>query len=162
VKQSRKSKRRWVPLVLFVGSCLLVGGLGGYVTAPAIEGWYAGIQKPAWTPPDAVFGPVWSALYICMGVAGWLVWRGPVRPARSRALAIWGAQLLLNFIWTPLFFGLRSPALASADILLLWALIGAFILSARRLSPPAVVLFLPYWIWVSYATALTVAIWRLN
>ena len=159
---ANKVPRSWLALVLFVIGCLLIGGIGGFINASAIQGWYAGLRKPSWTPPNQIFGPVWSFLYVCIGLAGWLVWRRIPGKTRSRGLLVWWVQLLLNFLWTPFFFGLQSPAWGAVVIVALWASIGAFILQVRRISPWAAILFGPYWIWVSYATALNLAIWWMN
>ncbi len=160
--QQDNSVRKWLSLAVFIVLCLLVGGISGYFNASAIEGWYANLQKPSWTPPNQVFAPVWTFLYVCIGIAGWLVWIHADGSDRSRGILLWSVQLLLNFIWTPLFFGLRQPGLAVVDIVLLWAAIGAFIFLARRVSLWASLLFVPYWAWVSYASALNIALWWLN
>ena len=149
-------------LVLFVGLCLMVQAVGGLATASSVSTWYTGIRKPDWTPPGSVFGPVWTLLYATVAVAGWLVHRAPPGKARSRALALWWAQLILNFLWSPLFFWLRSPGLATADIALLWLAIGGLVATASSVSRPAALLLLPYWAWVGFAAALTATIWRLN
>ncbi|HEY6644243.1 TspO/MBR family protein [Povalibacter sp.] len=122
--------------------------------------WFEQLAKPSWNPPGALFGPVWTVLYIAIAVAGWLVWRSAGRIVLS--LQIWFAQLVLNGLWSFLFFGLHRPDLALVDILLLLALIVAFIVTARHRSPMASWLFVPYAAWVSFATALNFAIWRLN
>jgi tryptophan-rich sensory protein len=153
---------KWLMLVVFVGICLLVGFIGGYSTRHAIETWYAGLTKPSWNPPNWVFGPVWTILYILMGIAAWYVWRAPQSPARSLALWIFGIQLFLNFIWTPLFFGMHAVGWAAVDIVFLWLGISGFIFASWRVNPTAAVLFIPYWAWVTYASTLNIAIWRLN
>jgi translocator protein len=122
--------------------------------------WYAGLAKPAWTPPSWVFGPVWTILYIAIAAAGWLVWHRARR--MTTALWFWSAQIVLNAAWSWLFFGLQRPGLALADIGLLLAAIAGFILAARRESPAAAGLFMPYLLWVGYASALNLAIWRMN
>ncbi len=122
--------------------------------------WYEQLVKPSWTPPNRVFAPVWTALYVGIAVAGWLVWRRTGRMVA--ALQFWLAQLVLNWMWSFLFFGLHRPDLALADILLLLACIIAFIVTARRRSPAASWLFIPYAVWVGFATALNFSIWRLN
>jgi translocator protein len=122
--------------------------------------WYAQLAKPSWTPPNWLFGPVWTLLYIGIAVAGWLVWRKTGRI--DAALWIWIAQLALNAMWSWLFFGLHRPDLALANIVLMLVLIAWFIVVARGVSPVASYLFIPYLLWVSYATALNFAIWRAN
>jgi translocator protein len=121
--------------------------------------WYAGLAKPAWTPPNAVFGPVWTVLYIAIAIAGWLVWRaGRAAPA----LVLWGIGLVLNALWSWLFFGQNAIGWALLDIAVLWATILGFVLAAWPRSRVASLLFLPYLVWVGYASALNFAIWRLN
>jgi tryptophan-rich sensory protein len=123
-------------------------------------GWYAALEKPSWTPPNWLFSPVWTLLYIAIAVAGWLVWRKTRKIGAP--LAIWFAQLVLNAAWSWLFFGVHRTGLALADIVLMLALIAAFIATARRESRLAAGLFIPYFLWVAYATSLNLAIWRMN
>lgn len=122
--------------------------------------WYAALAKPDWTPPNWLFAPVWTALYVAIATSGWLVWRRT--PRVGAPLALWAAQLVLNAAWSWLFFGLHRPGLAVADIVVLLAAIAGFIVASRRVSPAAAALFVPYLLWVAFATALNVAIWRLN
>ena len=120
--------------------------------------WYVGLAKPAWTPPNWVFGPVWTVLYLMIAVAGWLVWRG----GHGRPLLFWGIGLALNATWSWLFFGRHLTGAALVDIVALWLAIAAFIWSAWGASRTASLLFVPYLAWVTLATALNFAIWRLN
>lgn len=123
--------------------------------------WYAGLAKPAWTPPNWLFGPVWTVLYVAIAVAGWLVWRrsgGRLTPA----LYVWIAQLIANALWSYLFFGLHRPGVAGVDIAALWVLILAFIVLSWPLSRVAAGLFVPYALWVTFAAALNLALWRMN
>ena len=122
--------------------------------------WYSQLAKPAWTPPDELFAPVWSALYLAIALAGWRVWR--VARGLPASLQLWGVQLVLNMLWSWLFFGLHRPRLALLDIVLLLLSIVAFIATAQRHSIVASWLFVPYMAWVAFATALNVAIVRLN
>ena len=149
-------------LIVSAGTCLLVGVSGSLVTAASVREWYPHIQKPSWTPPGAVFGPVWTVLYLLMGVSAWLIWRNTVGSARRTALLIFVTQLILNGAWSFLFFGLRSPGWAALEIVLLWCAIVATMLAFARNSRLAAGLLLPYLLWVSYAAALNVAIWSLN
>ena len=131
-------------------------------TAPQIDGWYADLAKPSWTPPGQVFGPVWSILYASMAVAAWLVWRQSGWAGARGPLALFAGQLGLNVAWSWLFFGLQSPGLACLDILLLLAAILATLIAFWRRSIAAGALLLPYFVWVGFATALNLAIWRMN
>lgn len=124
--------------------------------------WYASLRKPAWNPPNWIFGPVWTVLYIAMAVAAWLVWQRGGLSGQRKALSLFLTQLLFNALWSPLFFGLRNPALALVDILLLWlALLGTTV-AFWKARPIAGALMVPYLAWVSFATALNLALWNLN
>jgi benzodiazapine receptor len=157
-----RRKRQGVVLAGFVLLCLTTGGIGAWVTVPGVATWYPMIAKPSWTPPDWIFGPVWTALYLMMGCAGWLIWRDDNTAGRRAALTAWFAQLALNLVWSPLFFGFHAVGLALIDIYLLWLLIARFFFTAWSLSRTAALLFLAYWVWVTYATALNLAIWLMN
>lgn len=140
-----------------------VGGLSGWATSAGVVAWYPTLTKPSFNPPAWVFGPVWTVLYIMMGVAAFLVWRRGLGAEGVRlALGVFLLQLLLNGLWSLLFFGLRSPGLAFVDILALWLAIGATVWLFWRLVPAAGVLLLPYWAWVSFAAVLNGSIWSLN
>lgn len=121
--------------------------------------WYAGLNKPSWNPPNWLFGPVWTALYLSMGVSAWLVWQtGRGRPA----LALFLIQLVLNALWTPVFFGLKQPGAAFAVILAMWCAIAATLGAFWRQSSTAAALLVPYLAWVTFAGALNFTIWQLN
>lgn len=124
--------------------------------------WYATLQKPSWNPPGWVFGPVWSALYTMMAVAAWRVWQRGGFVAQRKPLALFLGQLLLNAAWTPLFFGLHRPGIALIEIVLLWLAIAATLAAFRPVSRAAAWLLAPYLAWVSFATLLNFALWRLN
>ena len=149
--------RRYLALAAFIALALGGGTLIGLTTQP--DGWYAALNKPAFNPPNWVFGPVWSVLYVMTGVAGWLVWQ---RDWRSRMMATWAAQLALNFIWTPVFFGLHAPAAALAVIVALLIVILAFIARGWSRDRAAALLFVPYAAWVAFASLLNAAIVYLN
>jgi benzodiazapine receptor len=138
---------------------LAIGALGTIPTIPAIRGWYRTLDKPAWNPPDAIFGPVWSALYVLMGIAMLLVRR---TEADGSSQTLFGLQLALNLAWSYAFFGLRSPAAGAAVITALWLAIAATIVAFARRSRLAAALLLPYLAWVSFAALLNLEIWRRN
>lgn len=143
----------------------IVALVGASYTVPAVPVWYATLAKPALSPPNWLFGPVWTALYLLMGTASFLVWRaGALRKdVRVRdALAMYGAQLALNAAWSAVFFGLRSPGTAFAVIAALWAAILATIVVFRRISRTAALLLLPYILWVTFAAYLNYWIWVHN
>jgi benzodiazapine receptor len=154
--------RQVVGLALSVALCFAAAGLGSLFTRPAIEGWYASLPKPSWTPPNWVFGPVWSALYLSMAIAAWLVWRRGGFPGAKLPLALFAAQLALNVAWTVVFFGLRTPGAAFAEIVFLWLFILATAIAFWPISRVAAWLMLPYLLWVTYAAGLNFSIWRLN
>ena len=124
--------------------------------------WYEHLARPSWNPPNWVFAPVWTVLYLAIALAGWLVWRALPASSVHIALLVWVGQLALNACWSVLFFGLHQPGYALADIILLLALIAAFIVLAAPISAWAAWLFVPYLLWVSFATALNAAVWQLN
>lgn len=151
--------RRTLPLVGWV-ALVFSASLTGLLVST--EGWYAELTKPAWNPPSRLFGPVWSTLYIAMGVSAWLVWRQGGWSQQRGRLALFIMQWALNALWTPLFFGLHQIGLALAEIIVLWVAIAATIASFARVSQVAAALLVPYLAWVSFATFLTFTIWRLN
>ena len=153
--------RQALALGLFFLACFLAAALGSAFTAASVGSWYPGLAKPPWTPPAGVFGPVWTALYSLMAVAGWLVWRRGGE-ARWGALRWFAAQLALNVGWSAIFFGLRLPGPAFAEILVLWLAIAATLVASWRVSRTAGLLLVPYLLWVGFAAALNLAIWRLN
>jgi translocator protein len=122
---------------------------------------YLGLIRPEWAPPAWLFGPVWSVLYLLMGVAAWLVWRTGAQKTRA-ALAAFVVQLAVNALWTWLFFAWRQGALAFAEILLLWVLIVLTIVLFSRVSRLAAALLVPYLAWLTFAAALNLSVWRLN
>jgi translocator protein len=154
--------RQAVGLAVALVVCFAAAGVGSVVTAPAIPVWYAGLNKPAWTPPNWLFGPVWTLLYFAMAVAAWLVWRARGFGGAAVPLGLFALQLALNPLWSFLFFGLRSPGAALFEIVLLWLSILATALAFRRASATAALLLLPYLLWVTYAAALNFQIWRAN
>jgi tryptophan-rich sensory protein len=147
-------------VVSFAVFFVLVAAAAGFGAQFSPTAWYASLAKPAWTPPNALFGPVWTILYVGIAVAGWLVWRRTERFVL--ALVFWSAQLLLNAGWSLLFFGLHRPDIALADIVVLLICIFGFVVTARRHSGLASSLFIPYALWVGFATALNFAIVRMN
>ena len=155
-------RTRWIGLVIFIAVCLGAGGLGAIATTPEIEGWYRTIEKPSWNPPDWIFGPVWTTLFILMAVAAWFVWRSAGFAAAAMPLTLFAVQLVLNIAWSWIFFGLHQPGWAFAEIVLLWLAIAATTATFFRSSPLAGWLMLPYLAWVSFAAVLNFTIWRMN
>lgn len=153
---------RAASLVILILLCQAVGLVGARWTMPQIQGWYAGLHKPGFNPPGWVFGPVWTLLYLLMAIAAWRVLQLAPSPARNTALALFAVQLVLNFLWTPLFFRYHLLRGALAEIIVMWLAIGATTLAFGRLDAAAAWLMAPYWAWVSYAAVLNAAIARLN
>jgi len=141
----------------------LAGLIGAIFTTPNIDGWYAGIVKPMLNPPAWVFGPVWTTLFVLMGIAAYLVWRqGLERREVKLALGIFLGQLVLNTFWSIVFFGMQSPGGAFVELIFLWLAILATIVAFAKVSRPAAWLLAPYILWVSFAGYLNFAIWMLN
>jgi tryptophan-rich sensory protein len=157
-----QSWQQWVGLLVSIGLCFAAAGIGSLFTTPEIRGWYAAISKPTWTPPAWLFGPVWTTLYAMMGIAAWLVWRERGFAGASLPLALFAAQLVLNTLWSVIFFGMHRTGLAFLDIALLWLAILATTLAFWPISRVAGALLLPYLLWVSFAAALNYSIWRMN
>lgn len=152
---------RWLSLIGFVVVCLFVGYSGSLVTQSSLETWYAGLQKPPLTPPDGVFGPVWTMLYVLMAIAGWRIWIS-VSPERKSLITLFITQLFLNGIWSYLFFGLQKPWIALIDILLLWLCLLVLVQKSLRVDRTAGLLLVPYIVWVSFATYLNAVFAWLN
>ena len=153
------SAAQWPALVGFIGLTLLVGAADGVLTQPAIRSWYLSLTRPPGTPPNWLFAPVWTALYVMIAVAAWLAWQ---RPASRRALRMWGWLLLVTALWTPLFFTfhLIGAALAEAVLLVLLGVLTAW--RFAHLSRPAAALMLPFVLWACYAVYLNAGFWWLN
>lgn len=146
-------------LLAWVGLCFLTAWIGSRFSP---GDWYLQIQKPTWTPPGYLFGPVWSVLYLSMGISAWLVWRRAGFSGARSALSLFVIQLILNGTWSWLFFGMHRPGLAFAEILVLWGTILATMLTFWRVSSFAGMLLIPYLAWVSFAAFLNYSIWQLN
>jgi tryptophan-rich sensory protein len=153
---------RWISLICWIGLCFAVAGVSGSWTASEVPGWYRTLARPAIAPPDWVFGPVWTLLYALMAIAAWRVWESPASPLRTWGLALFLAQLLLNFAWSWIFFHHHALGAALTEIVVLWVAIGAITLVFGRISPAAAWLMAPYWAWVTFASVLNAAFWRLN
>jgi len=149
-------------LVLFVALCLGVAALGGIATATSVDTWYQGLQKPPFNPPNWVFAPVWTTLYVLMGVAACRVWRHSEAGGRRLALTLFAIQLVLNLAWSFLFFGMQRIDLALVDIVLLLLAVAATIALFWPIERLAGWLLVPYFLWVSFATALNTSLWLLN
>ena len=152
-----------VRLAISIVICQGVGVIGAFFTHSSIPTWYATLAKPAFTPHNGVFAPVWTTLYVLMGIALFLVWRsGPAESKVKLAIGLFSVQLLCNVAWSPLFFGLRFPLAGLVKIIALWVAIVVTIFSFLKISRASSILLVPYFTWVSFAAALNTVIWRLN
>ena len=157
------NRRDWLMLAGWVALSEAAGVVGSYFTVSSIAPWYATLMRPALSPPNWLFGPVWVGLYLLMGIAAFLVWRSRGRPlARRKALLVFGLQLALNALWSVLFFGLHSPLMGLLCIAALWLAIVLTISRFAKVSRTAAWLLAPYIVWVSFAAYLNLMIWLLN
>lgn len=154
--------RDWIALLIFFGVCFTVAASGSVFTASSVKTWYPALLKPAGTPPPWVFGPVWAILYLLMAAAAWLVGRQRIHEDVWLALALFMAQLILNGLWSVVFFGLRRPGAALVEIIILLIAIAMTNMRFAELSRLAFWLMTPYFAWVLYASYLNFGIWRLN
>ncbi|HLD39141.1 MAG TPA: TspO/MBR family protein [archaeon] len=148
-------------IIIMIVIAELAGIIGSIFTTPAIGSWYASLNKPWFTPPSWVFGPVWLTLYALMGIAAGIVWHSKSK-IKERALQIYGFQLFLNLVWSLLFFGLRNPLYGLIDIVLMWIAIAATIFMFYKVNKKSAALLIPYIIWVTIATALNYYVLVLN
>jgi benzodiazapine receptor len=162
-EETTSKSRSILKLVAAIVICQAVGIISGLLTIEDVGAWFETLNKPSWNPPGYVFGPVWTVLYLLMGIALWLVWKNPVPgAAKTWAIRLFAIQLLLNFWWSILFFRFHSPLLALMDIVCLLTLIGITTYSFSRISKAASWLMVPYLLWVAFATCLNFAFWFLN
>lgn len=152
----------WLELLGFLVLCYAVAAIGGWATSTSVQDWYPGLRKPAFTPPNWIFGPVWTALYAMIAVSGFRIWRRRRMPGARRALVAWGVQLGLNLAWSVIFFGARRIELAAAEVLVLDLAIVATLVLALRVDRVAGLLLAPYLAWSGFASALTLAVAHLN
>jgi tryptophan-rich sensory protein len=159
-----QSKRNNIlKLVASVIICLFAGFIGSIFTTPSIPTWYATLTRPSFNPPDWIFAPVWTTLFVLMGISLYLVWNKGLQDKKVKiSLFIFGVQLVLNVLWSFLFFGLHSPFYAFLEIITLWAAIVLTIVNFFKVSKTAGLLLIPYIFWVSFAAILNFSIWKLN
>lgn len=158
--QTAVPRHHWLVLAGFILLCLAVGSIGGFATQHSIDTWYVNLAKPSWNPPNWVFAPVWTTLYIMMGIAAWLVWR--TKDRIGPAMVLFFAQLGFNLLWSLVFFGLRSPGWALVEVVFLVSSVALTMLAFFGRQATAGWLFVPYLAWVSFAAVLNFAIWWLN
>lgn len=153
---------QWASLAVFLMGVFLVALAGALFTGGGMDGWYQSLEKPAWNPAPAVFGQVWTTLYLFLAVAAWLIWRIRHRVSVATPMTLFLIQLGLNVLWSFIFFDLRLPGLAMVELFILWVLIFPTVFSFGSRVSFSGFLLLPYLLWVSYALTLNIAIWRLN
>lgn len=157
-----RTSRLWA-LAGFIAVSFVAAGLGSAATARGVITWFPTVVKPSWNPPNWLFAPVWTTLYVLMSIAGWRAWRAATSPIEARkTLWLYGAQLVLNALWSVLFFGLHRPDLAFVEVLLLWALLVLLLVRFARTDRVAALLWSPYVAWVGFASVLNGTIWWLN
>ena len=156
-------KQNLFKLAAAIVLCLAAGAIGSIFTTPAINSWYAQLIKPQFNPPNWIFGPVWTTLFILMGVALYLIWqKGLTKKENKLAFWIFVVHLFFNTLWSILFFGLKNPGLAFLEIIFLWLMIIYLIFLFCNIDKRAAYLLFPYFLWVSFAALLNYNIWQLN
>jgi tryptophan-rich sensory protein len=152
-------------LAAFLALTLGAGALGA-IFSPGFSAsaarWYAALAKPAWLPPQSWFGPVWTVLYVLLAIAAWIVWRERYHRGRAVAIAAFAIQLLLNALWAPVFFGMKSIDAGLFCIVALWLAVGWTLREFARVKATAALILAPYFLWVTFAAALNLAVWKLN
>jgi translocator protein len=152
-----------VKAIIAIAIPLIVGGTSGFFTVTGVESWYQTIQKPSWNPPNWIFGPVWTTLYVMMGISLFLVWKEDTSTELKKiAIGLFSVQLILNFFWSFIFFGQQQPGWALIEIVALWIFILLTIFAFAQVNKTAAWLLVPYISWVSFATILNYTIWQLN
>lgn len=163
--RGRNSRPNWLVLLALVALALGAGAIGAAFSPGMSAGtgqWYAALAKPAWSPPNSWFGPVWTLLYVLMGTAAWLIWSERYHRGRQTALAAYAVQLLLNALWAPVYFGAKNIGAGLFIIVALWLTIVWTIREFAAVKSGAAWLLIPYLIWVTFAGALNLSIWKLN
>ena len=155
-------KKHLFPLLISILLALSAGFIGSFFTTPSIASWYAFINKPSFSPPNWLFAPVWTLLYILMSIAAFLIWQKRDNPKAKQALRFYGTQLILNALWSIIFFGMHNPGLAFLEIIFLWSFILITLIKFYQINKIAGLLFIPYLLWVSFALILNLFVWMIN
>jgi len=160
----QKPLSRPFKIIVMIVTCVVIGAIAGLLTQEGVDTWYKTIEKPSFNPPNWIFAPVWSTLYVMMGIAAGLVWHEMDRQKETvkKGLTYFAIQLGLNAFWSFIFFGLHNPFLALIEIVLLWLMIYETFIQFNKVNKIAGYLFIPYMLWVTFATLLTASIWWLN
>jgi translocator protein len=163
--RGRNSRPNFPALAAFLALTLGVGAVGALFSpgfAASAAHWYSGLAKPAWLPPQGWFAPVWTGLYVLMAIAAWIIWRERYHRGRAGAIIAFSVQLLLNALWAPVFFGLKNIGAGLFDIVALWLTVAWTVREFARVKPAAALILMPYFLWVTFAAAINLAVWRLN
>jgi benzodiazapine receptor len=163
--RGRNSRPNLPALAAFLAVALGAGALGALFSpgfSASAAHWYSGLAKPAWLPPQSWFAPIWTALYALMAIAAWIVWRERYHRGRAAAIAAFCIQLLLNALWAPVLFGLQNIDAALFCIVALWLAVGWTLREFARVKPAAALILIPYFLWITFAAAVNLAIWKLN
>ena len=163
--RGRNSRPNLPALALFLLLALGAGALGALFSpgfSASAAHWYAMLAKPGWLPPQKWFALVWTALYVLMAIAAWIIWRERYHRGRGAAIGAYAVQLLLNALWAPLFFGLKNIGAGLFDIVALWLALGWTMREFVRVRPAAAAILVPYFGWVTFAAAINLAVWKLN
>jgi tryptophan-rich sensory protein len=151
-----------IKLIIAILLPMVIGGFSGFLTANSINGWYSTLQQPTFNPPNWVFGPVWTTLYLIMGISLYRIWILPVSKERSLAIGVFVGQMILNFFWSLIFFRWHLIGVALAEIILMWVMIATMILRFKKLDAAAGLMNVPYLLWVTFASVLNGAYYFLN
>ena len=157
-----KSKTNFLKLFIAILLPLSLGSIAGLFTADAVPEWYAALNKPSFSPPNWIFGPVWTVLYILMGISWFLIWKQPANKERYRAILVFLLQLLLNFLWSFIFFYFNMIGVALIEISLLWVNIVIMLFLFYKIKPIAAYINIPYLLWVTFASVLNASLYFLN
>jgi tryptophan-rich sensory protein len=153
---------RYFRLIASLIICQLAGFVGSVFTSPAIPGWYAALEKPTINPPNWIFAPVWIFLYFLMGITLYILWQNLPKTEARKAMVFFAIQLVLNMLWSVIFFGLKLPLVAFLEIIILWIFILLTMIKSSKVSRTTVYLLLPYILWVNFAAVLNFFLWCLN
>lgn len=151
-----------IKLIISIAIPLAIGAVAGMFTASAVPEWFASLNRPSFAPPNWVFGPVWTTLYVIMGISMFLIWKMPASNERSVALLVYSVQLMLNFGWSFFFFYFKTLGIALIEIIILWISIAAMLLLFYKLKPMAAYINIPYFLWVTFASFLNGGFYKLN
>jgi benzodiazapine receptor len=160
--QKKKTMNRYFKLFISILSPLIIGSLSGVATATSVKTWYVTLNKPFFNPPNYLFGPVWTTLYVLMGISLYMIWQSPSTASKKNAMIAFCLQLFLNFWWSFLFFQFHLIGIAFVEIVLIWISIFWMIREFSKINTIAAYLQIPYLLWVSFATILNGSIWWLN